>query len=105
MELTASTVAHVAKLASLDLQPAEAERLQHDLGRILGLVGQLNTLNLDNLPAAEGETDSPVLPPLDVATTTALRPDVPQISVSREALLSNAYEQEEGAFVVPNILA
>ena len=44
-------VHHVARLASLSLSDAEAARFDHELGRILAYVAQLEELDTRDVPA------------------------------------------------------
>ena len=49
MSITPETVAHVAKLARLELSAEELDRYSRDLTGILGLVKELDALNLDEV--------------------------------------------------------
>lgn len=94
MTITSDTVEHVAKLARLELTAEEIERYTRDLANILTLVEQLNELDL-----AEINLD------LDVGQAPALRPDHAVREFSRDALMANAPEVEDGYFRVPKILS
>ncbi|MFM7390763.1 MAG: Asp-tRNA(Asn)/Glu-tRNA(Gln) amidotransferase subunit GatC [Vampirovibrionales bacterium] len=107
MEITRQTVEHVAKLASLALNEAELETYPAELTKILGFVEQLNSLPLEQVQGTDtaSKIASPVTPTLCAdGQGEVFRADVPQQSVSRDALLSNATEVENHSFVVPNIL-
>lgn len=93
MTTTPESVAHVAKLARLELTPEETQRYTEDLNKILGMVEQLNELNLSDI-AIE----------LDVAQPTVLRPDQGIREFTRDELLANAPQEEDGFFRVPKIL-
>ena len=93
MNITRETVEHVAKLARLELNPEEIERYTQDLSRILSLADELNALNLDDIELTPSLNEP-----------TVLRADVPVREFSREALLKNAPEEEDGCFRVPRIL-
>lgn len=100
--ITADTVAHVAKLARLELTQEELAKAQQDLSRILSLVDQLNQLNLtqlnqDNVHGTMAD-NSNALPPV------VLREDAPKPAMGRETLLKNAPHEEDGFFRVPQIL-
>ena len=100
--ISTETVAHVAKLARLELTDEELGKVQQDLSRILGLVVQLNALNLDQLNQDDVHgtmTDNPS--PL---SPIVLREDVPKQAMDREVLLKNAPHEEDGFFRVPQIL-
>lgn len=111
MEITIETARNVAKLANLALSEAELAQIAPQLTQILNLAGELNALNLDAVEVPEGQFN-PVLPVITASAQTvacqtgqqAFRPDVPHTPISREDLLKNAPQQEDGAFVVPNIL-
>lgn len=48
---------HLAKLARIELDPAEEERLAKDLGAILGHFEELQALDTANVPPMTGGTD------------------------------------------------
>jgi aspartyl-tRNA(Asn)/glutamyl-tRNA(Gln) amidotransferase subunit C len=87
-------VRKVANLARLELTPDEEEKFTAQLGDILGLVEQLNELNVGNVV--------PTTRAIDVSNIT--REDQLQIYSERESILSNAPEQEGEFFRVPRIL-
>jgi aspartyl-tRNA(Asn)/glutamyl-tRNA(Gln) amidotransferase subunit C len=87
-------VRKVANLARLELTPDEEEKFTTQLGDILGLVEQLNELNVSNVV--------PTTRAIDVSNIT--REDQLQIYPGRESILSNAPEQEGEFFRVPRIL-
>ena len=91
MAITRETVLHVAKLARLELEDSEIDRMQKDLGNILEYVNSL----------AELDTDS-VLETTQVAVLGApLRPDVVQPSLSHDVALREAPRAAGGGFAVP----
>ena len=104
--ITEEMVKKIAVLSSLELTETEVTHAQQNLTKILGFMDQLNQLPLEPYMAntPEGQVASPVVPTVQATGTQAFRPDVPNQPLTREALLSNAPEQEDGAFVVPNIL-
>jgi aspartyl-tRNA(Asn)/glutamyl-tRNA(Gln) amidotransferase subunit C len=87
-------VRKVANLARLELTADEEEKFTHQLGDILGLVEQLNELNVTDV--------SPTTRAIDVSNVT--REDQLHIYPERELILSNAPEQEGEFFRVPKIL-
>lgn len=96
MAITREEVAYTAKLARLELSEEELERLGGDLARISAYVDQLSEVR-------ESAADiAPVLPLLP--TAEALREDIIQPSLSREAALSGAPEPEDGFFRVPKVI-
>jgi aspartyl-tRNA(Asn)/glutamyl-tRNA(Gln) amidotransferase subunit C len=84
----------VANLARLELTAEEEEKFTTQLGDILGLVDQLNELDVSNV--------IPTTRAIDVSNVT--RDDQLQIYPEREAILRNAPEQEGEFFRVPKIL-
>lgn len=90
MAISREDIAHLAKLAGLELQAGEIARLEGDLTRILDY--------LRILGAAEGET-----PPDD--PPGALRPDESRPGISRDLALLNAPATHAGCFRVPPVIA
>ena len=96
MAITREEVAYTAKLARLELTEEELERFGRDLARISAYVDQLSEVRDSASEAA------PVLPLIPDAE--ALREDIVQPSLSREAALSGAPEPEDGFFRVPKVI-
>jgi aspartyl-tRNA(Asn)/glutamyl-tRNA(Gln) amidotransferase subunit C len=91
MAITRETVLHVAKLARLELEDSEIDRMQKDLGNILEYVNSLAELDTN----AVSETTQ-------VAVLGApLRPDVVERSLSNEIALREAPRVAGGGFAVP----
>ena len=92
-DLEPSTVAHIARLARLELAPETAERLRRDLGAILGHVEQLAGLDTTGVPptALSGEA-------------TRLRPEGLRIELAPGEHVANAPDREDAAFRVPRVL-
>jgi aspartyl-tRNA(Asn)/glutamyl-tRNA(Gln) amidotransferase subunit C len=96
MAITREEVAYTAKLARLELSEDELERLGADLARISAYVDQLAEVR-------ESASDiDPVLPLIPNAV--ALRDDVIQPSLSRDAALSGAPDADDGFFKVPKVI-
>src|SRR5262245_29788085 len=87
-------VAHVARLARLDLTPEEAERFAEQLGAVLEHADDVASLDLAGVPA----TAHPL--PLE----NVLRDDLVRPSLDRDEVLSQAPAAESGLFKVPRIL-
>ncbi|NDL59147.1 Asp-tRNA(Asn)/Glu-tRNA(Gln) amidotransferase subunit GatC [Phytoactinopolyspora mesophila] len=87
-------VAHLARLARLDLQPDELDHLAGQLDQIIGAVAQVNEVAADDIPPT-----SHALP-----VTNVFRADEPRPSLTAEQALSGAPEAEDGRFRVPQIL-
>lgn len=91
MPITRETVLHVARLARLELAPAEVEKLQEDLGKILGYVGELAQLSIDGVPETAHVA----------AERAPFRPDAPAPSLDTTAALGEAPRSADGGFAVP----
>ena len=91
MAITRETVLHVARLARLELESDEVERMQRDLAGILGHFAQLAELPTDGIAATA-----------HVATERApLREDTPIPSLDHELALAEAPRPGGGSFAVP----
>ena len=90
-EISREQLAHVARLARLELRDAEADRLVGQLGDILAAVGKVAELDLADVP--------PTSHPLDVVNVWDA--DEPRPSLSVEDALANAPEREGAFFKVP----
>ena len=91
MAITREQVLHVARLARLDLDDGEVERLTGELGAILDAVSKVAELDLENVP--------PTSHPLDLVNVWD--DDEPRPSLPLDAALANAPEREDDAFRVP----
>lgn len=91
MAITRQDVMHVAKLARLDLDDREIDRMVKDLGRILEYVAELGTVDTNDVP------------PTDYLAVeqAPMREDRILPGVDREIALSQAARQEDGGFRVP----
>jgi aspartyl-tRNA(Asn)/glutamyl-tRNA(Gln) amidotransferase subunit C len=84
-------VLHVAKLASLSLSDAEAERLTGELAKIVTYVAQLDALDTSDVPpTAHVQIDR-----------TPWRQDEPGPCLSHEDALAQAPRVEGEGFAVP----
>ena len=93
MAITREDVLHVAKLARLELDESEVERMQEQLSAILEAVGKVAQLDLSDV--------EPTAHPLDLVNV--LVDDVPRPSLPREEALANAPDPEDGFFGVPAV--
>lgn len=93
-EITAEQVAHLARLARIDLSPDEITNLTHDLGQIVESVAKVTEVATPDVPA----TSHPL--PL----TNVFRPDVVVPSLTVEQALSGAPDHAGDKFRVPAIL-
>jgi aspartyl-tRNA(Asn)/glutamyl-tRNA(Gln) amidotransferase subunit C len=87
-------VAHVARLARLDLTDDELERFTGQLGAVLEHAADIATLDIADVP--------PTAHPLPLKNV--LREDEPLPSVDRDEVLAQAPAAENGRFRVPRIL-
>jgi aspartyl-tRNA(Asn)/glutamyl-tRNA(Gln) amidotransferase subunit C len=92
--LTAADVAHVAKLARLDLTEAEVDLFAEQLGAVLDHAGDVAALDTAGVP--------PTAHPLPLQNV--LRPDEPRPSLDRDEVLAQAPDTDDGRFKVPRIL-
>ena len=92
--LSRDEVAHVAKLALLDLADEEIDRFTVQLGDVISTAHEMNELDLSGV--------EPTHHPLGLVNVT--RPDEVRPSVDRGEVLSQAPEVEEDRFKVPPAL-
>lgn len=85
------TIEYVGILAKLELTDEEKEQAKKDMGSMLDYIDKLNELD-----TSEAEPMSHVFPIQNI-----FREDVVTNGDEREAVLSNAPEEKDGAFVVP----
>ncbi len=94
MKLTPEQVQHVARLARLEIDPRNVEKLADQLAAILEYVNKLGEVDTRDIPATTHA----------IALTNAFRDDVVQDHLSPEEALENAPERENGSFVVPKVI-
>ena len=92
--ITLKEVEHVAKLARLDLNEDEKIKFANQLGKLLDYFNQLKEVNTENI--------EPMAHP--VQAVNVVREDVITESCSREEILKNAPQEEDGYFKVPRII-
>jgi aspartyl-tRNA(Asn)/glutamyl-tRNA(Gln) amidotransferase subunit C len=92
--LSVRDVAHVARLARLDLTDEELELFTVQLGAVLQHAADVEALDTTGVP--------PTAHPLDLVNV--LRDDVVRPSLDREEVLAMAPAAEDGRFRVPKIL-
>lgn len=92
--ITPDEVAHLARLARLDLAEDELTHLAGQLDVILSAVAQVSDVAAADVP--------PTSHPLPMANVT--RPDVVTPSLTPDDALSGAPAAEDGRFRVPRIL-
>jgi aspartyl-tRNA(Asn)/glutamyl-tRNA(Gln) amidotransferase subunit C len=94
LAITRETVLRVARLARLELGSDEVERLQEDLGKILGYVGELAELTMDDVPETAHVA----------AERAPFREDAPAPSLDTQTALGEAPRCAEGGFAVPGFV-
>ncbi|MFV0459597.1 MAG: Asp-tRNA(Asn)/Glu-tRNA(Gln) amidotransferase subunit GatC [Actinomycetales bacterium] len=92
--LSLDEVAHLARLARIDLTEEELQTISGQLGHILDAVAQVQQVAGDDVPA----TSHPI--PL----TNVFREDVVAPSLGAQAALAGAPAADEDRFQVPRIL-
>jgi len=93
-ELSRLQVEHIAELAKLSLTDAEKEQFREQLSAILEYAEILQRLDTEAIPPT-----ATVLPLRNVMAADEVRP-----SFSREDVLANAPEAEDGCFKVRAVL-
>ena len=93
MAITREDVLHVARLARLEIPEGDVEAVQAQLGAILEAVGKVSELDLSDV--------EPTSHPLDIVNVWA--EDEPRPCLSREDVLANAPDPEDGQFRVPAV--
>ena len=94
MALTVEEVRHIAYLARLRLSPEEEQRYTKQLSAILDYAARLRAVDTSEI--------SPTATVL--ALHAPLRPDEPRPCPTKEKILANAPQVEEGMFRVPPVL-
>lgn len=94
MSITVKDVQHVAKLARLQLSQDEEATLTEQMNAILQYAEKLNELDTEHV--------KPTTHVLQVSNV--MRDDVVKESLSQEAALLNAPDEEDGHFKVPAVL-
>lgn len=92
--ITRAEVAHLARLARLDLAAEELDHLAGQLDVILAAVARVSEVAADDVP--------PTSHPLPL--TNVSRPDELREPLGQQAALAGAPAAEEGRFRVPRIL-
>ncbi|EAG6101798.1 Asp-tRNA(Asn)/Glu-tRNA(Gln) amidotransferase subunit GatC [Listeria monocytogenes] len=92
--ISKETVEKVANLAKLEVSETEATAFASQLGKIIELVEQLNTLDTTNV--------EPTSHAIDVSNV--LREDVATKGLDRKEVLKNAPDEQDGMFKVPTIM-
>jgi aspartyl-tRNA(Asn)/glutamyl-tRNA(Gln) amidotransferase subunit C len=94
MSLSLDDVSRIARLARIEISPAEAERTRDQLNGILSFVEQLQAVNTDGI--------APLAHAVDVVQR--LRPDAVTESDRRDVFQAIAPETEAGLYLVPKVI-
>jgi aspartyl-tRNA(Asn)/glutamyl-tRNA(Gln) amidotransferase subunit C len=90
--LERAQVLHVAKLAKLELDDEEVERMGVELSKVLEHVERIRELNLDGVPPTSHAVD----------LAGVMRADEPEPCLDRDVILAAAPEPVDGGFGVPS---
>lgn len=93
---TDAGLAHVAKLARLELDPSQREGLRDHMERVLDWVAALEQVDVEGVSANLHDAPWP---------SERLRPDEVRPSLPREAALRNAPRSDEVGFVLPRVVS
>jgi len=94
-DITKDTVKKLAKLSSIGLSDEEVDVMAKELGSIVGFVEKLQSVDVDGVEPTFQVT----------GLKDAFRPDeVAPVMLSREELLANAPDQQDGYIKVPRVL-
>src|SRR6478609_3301194 len=93
-EISREDVAHLARLARLELTDEELDRYAGQLGGILSAVAKVTEVAAEDIPPTSHA----------VPLTNVVRPDVLRPSLDRDEVLAMAPASEGGRFRVPRIL-
>ncbi len=94
MKIDEETVRELARLASLELEPEEVERMRRDLDAILEYVEKLQALDTEGVP--------PTAHVLDIETP--YRPDTVGGVLSVSEAIRNAPEHDDAQMIVPKVI-
>jgi len=89
--ITVKDVEHVAKLARLELTEEEKQKFTTQLGDVLKYVDQMNEVDTSNV--------EPMAHAIDFVNV--MRDDVVKYEETKEELMMNAPDEENGYFKVP----
>ena len=93
MTLDKKTLEHLAKLARIELDPKEEEKLLKDLGNILDYFKELQELDTANVPPMTGGTD----------LKNIFREDGERENTNRRAGVDAFPEKENGFLKIPPV--
>jgi len=94
MKIDNNLVDRLAELSKLEFEPADKEKIQADLQKILDLVEKLAEVNVEGVEPLIYMTDE----------RNVLRKDEVKEMVSKEDALSNAPQKDSDYFRVPKVI-
>jgi len=94
VEIDKSLILKLENLARLQLSDAERKNMGADLNKMLGLVGKMDELKLDDVEPLVHLTD----------TVNVLRPDQITEKTNRVDALKNAPKHDDEGFLVPKVI-
>jgi aspartyl-tRNA(Asn)/glutamyl-tRNA(Gln) amidotransferase subunit C len=94
MKIDNNLVDRLAELSKLEFEPADKEKIQADLQKILDLVEKLAEVNVEGVEPLIYMTDE----------RNVLRKDEVKDMVSKEDALSNAPQKDSDYFRVPKVI-
>jgi aspartyl-tRNA(Asn)/glutamyl-tRNA(Gln) amidotransferase subunit C len=95
MRISPEETRHIARLARLQLDESQVERVAQQLDAILGYVRKLDEVNTEGVEATSHALDM----------TNVWRPDVAEeAAVDRGLLFAQAPRFEQGYYVVPKVI-
>jgi aspartyl-tRNA(Asn)/glutamyl-tRNA(Gln) amidotransferase subunit C len=95
MPLSCAQVEHIAKLARLNLSPAEIEKFTHELTVILSYIDQLQSVDTEGV---EPQNQF-------IKAENVFREDKVEDSLPREEALKNAPDRDLEYFRVPKVIS
>ena len=96
--LERAQVVHVARLARLELDESELERMAGELSSVLEHIDRIRELDLTGVEPTASTAASPDAE----ASTVVMRPDEPVPGLTQEQALAEAPEPVDGSFGVPS---
>ncbi len=94
MPLSKEQVEQVARLARLNLTPAEIESYTSELTLIIRYIDQLSSVDVTGVEPREQF----------ITADNVFRDDVAVLSLPQKAALANAPKRDDGYFVVPKVI-
>lgn len=94
MQVSTEEILHIAKLANLNLKESEVEKYKENLQDILNFANVVNNAPIEGLKETIGANNS----------YNVLRKDEVEQTSTKEELLQNAPEQQEGMFKIPKVI-